>query len=219
MRRTPIKRHTPLRDRIRPGRAGLRPDPDPRPEPPPMDLAAAAEALRRRAAAEAAPPRPFAGPVPDPVAPAKKPDGAFTPATRALILDRDRRRCIRCGTAPGDQWPGLSIQHRIARGMGGTSDPLIGHPTNGITLCGSGTTGCHGWVEHHPTEAQMFGYALPSTVWPVSVPVLTFAGWQMLTADGDAWLHAAAPIGSDALNRAVTRPREGTTTHPPTSQE
>jgi hypothetical protein len=44
--------------------------------------------------------------------------------------------------------------------MGGTSSDAIGQAVNGVPLCGSGTTGCHGWTEHHPLMADLLGWRL-----------------------------------------------------------
>lgn len=54
-----------------------------------------------------------------------------------------RHRCVRCGRR-ADSW-----QHRVPEGQGGPDDAF-----NCVPLCGSGTTGCHGWVEHNRQEAR-----------------------------------------------------------------
>jgi hypothetical protein len=41
----------------------------------------------------------------------------------------------------------ISIQHRRAQGMGGTSLTETNDLANLLLLCGTGITGCHGWVE------------------------------------------------------------------------
>lgn len=67
--------------------------------------------------------------------------------------------------------------------MGGTRDTLIGHPANGIPLCGSGTTGCHGWVEAHPTDGVLFGWRLPPGLPAIGAPfwdrVYGWRAWNM----------------------------------------
>lgn len=45
--------------------------------------------------------------------------------------------------------------HRKAAGR-------IWTPSNGLHLCGSGTTGCHGFVTEHPNEARERGWSLRS---------------------------------------------------------
>lgn len=88
--------------------------------------------------------------------------------------------CVVCGT----HWS-PTTQHRIARGMGGTRDAAINRPSNLITLCGSGTTGHHGWVEHHPAFAREAGWALSRTDDPLTVPVLYPDGWFLLDDTGN----------------------------------
>lgn len=107
--------------------------------------------------------------------------GAFTDAARAAILAVTDGRCAGCGrTSP------LTCQHRRARGMGGTSRLAIGHPANGVALCGSGTTGCHGWTEHHPTLAGLLGWRLGPDEDPLAAPFwLGQYGWRRYTVADD----------------------------------
>lgn len=80
----------------------------------------------------------------------------------------------------------MSTQHRVARGMGGTRWAGINLPSNLLTLCGSGTTGCHGWVEAHPVWATAHGWSVPR--WEAdevaTVPVWTWRGWVYLERIG-----------------------------------
>lgn len=104
----------------------------------------------------------------------------FTPKTRALILQRDGG-CFMCGTTTS-----LNVHHRTARGMGGAKAAWINKASNGITLCGSGVTGCHGRVEAYRAWAESQGLivrrgvTLPAHV-PVTHPQL---GELWLTDDG-----------------------------------
>lgn len=79
----------------------------------------------------------------------------FPPAVRKLIDFRDSDnglllpyvRCQSCGRV--DLPERMSIQHRIARHMGGTSNPLISSVINGVRMCGTATSpgGCHAAAE------------------------------------------------------------------------
>lgn len=98
--------------------------------------------------------------------------------TRALIRGRDRGRCVRCGDTA------TNVHHRRNRGMGGrrhAASAAINQPGNLLSLCGSGTTGCHGWVTGHPAEARELGYALRTngTEDPTTVPVQAHDGWHL----------------------------------------
>ena len=103
--------------------------------------------------------------------------------TRLLVADRDRWRCVRCGRDLSDG--SGNIQHRRARGMGGTHDPVVNAASNLIVLCGSGVTGCHGWVETHREEARRHGWAVPQWAHPESVPVTYRDGVYLLSDDGE----------------------------------
>lgn len=116
-------------------------------------------------------------------------------ATVRLVRDRDQWRCARCAG-----WGPLSTQHRVARLMGGTSWDGINQPANLLTLCGSGTTLCHGWVESHPTWAAHHGWTVPRygllQPEPATTPVWTWRGWVLLLSSGDLELlpdHPGVP--------------------------
>lgn len=93
--------------------------------------------------------------------------GEFPERARRIIIERAGRCCERCGRYA----EGGSIHHRTPRGMGGSRDPLISTVPNGVLLCGSGTSGCHGWVETHRAEARADGWLVPRGVDPATVPV------------------------------------------------
>lgn len=108
-------------------------------------------------------------------------------ATVKIVRERDDWRCARCAG-----WGPLSTQHRVARGMGGTRWPGINLPSNLLTLCGSGTTQCHGWVEAHPTWAEAHGWSVPRWAQHAvsEVPVWTWRGWVRLHDGTDEWWPA-----------------------------
>jgi 5-methylcytosine-specific restriction protein A len=101
-----------------------------------------------------------------------------SPATRRSVLERDGS-CIRCDVAEP-----LTLQHRRARGMGGTRRPESNQPAALIVLCGSGTTGCHGWTEAHPDQARALGYRVGQLENPADVPVLWHGVRVLLDDDG-----------------------------------
>lgn len=108
---------------------------------------------------------------------------AFTPKTRELVLARDAHTCQWCGRHcyPGD----YSLQHRRARGMGGSKNPLARSAGNAVTMCGSGTTGCHGYAEQHRTESASRGFTVAQWQNPHDIPIRDFNGtWWLLREDG-----------------------------------
>lgn len=157
-------------------------------------LEAAAAALGNRERSRVAP-RPDTGPLPPVSKATRRPPSGFPPVVRQTILDRDRYACVRCGAHIDTGSHGYSLQHRIARGMGGTDDPAINRPANGIVLCGSATTGCHGRVESMAVEAARNGWAVEGWADPTSVPVKTPAGWVLLNDRGFAHPTTEPPNG------------------------
>ena len=104
--------------------------------------------------------------------------GEFSTAARAAIYEAGGGRCIGCGSAQ------VTAQHRHARGMGGSRRSDVAQAVNGLPLCGSGTTGCHGWAESHPLMAELLGWRLnrgQSTL----EPWWSREGWRRWWADGD----------------------------------
>lgn len=94
---------------------------------------------------------------------------------RALVWERSAARCERCGRAPATNW-----HHRRNRSGGG-----LWTPENGMALCGTGTTGCHGEVTVNPRISYQQGWAVRSTQDPAVVPVwIAGQGFVYLTAAG-----------------------------------
>lgn len=118
--------------------------------------------------------------------------GGFSPKTARLVFFvRDGEACVRCGR--GLRWEdrgvGWSMHHRRPRGMGGDTSSEVSSPANALTLCGSGTTGCHGWVEQHRDEAFEAGWLVPKLGElndPRDVPVMHHGVEKWLTDWGSA---------------------------------
>ena len=98
---------------------------------------------------------------------------------RTIVAERACGRCELCGaTSP------LTFAHRRSRGQGG-----LWAPSNGLRLCGSGTTGCHGWTEHEPVLADAGGWRIvghdtdPALV-PVWLNTVNGFGWWLLADEG-----------------------------------
>ncbi|MFJ5532450.1 HNH endonuclease [Streptomyces sp. NPDC093261] len=93
-----------------------------------------------------------------------------TAKVRELVWQRAEGRCERCflPITGGDH----SIHHRRPRGMGGSSDPATNSPANLLLLCGSGVTGCHGWVETHRELAYQTGLLVHRWQDPRDVPLI-----------------------------------------------
>lgn len=84
--------------------------------------------------------------------------------TRQRVLERDEHSCVRCGMSiEGSQY---SIHHRKLRSHG-----VDNSLSNLVTLCGSGTTGCHGWVHSHPGEAHTAGFIVSATETPANIMI------------------------------------------------
>ncbi len=101
--------------------------------------------------------------------------------TRNIIAARDMEGCVRCGKYCIDQ--PASIHHRKRRSQCSKNE-RDGY-ANLVLLCGTGTTGCHGWVHAHPADAQAMGYLLHAWEDPLARPVFTFRQqWEQPDADG-----------------------------------
>lgn len=106
--------------------------------------------------------------------------------TVSAVLKRDGYQCVRCGRGVrGDRGEGWSVQHRRARGSGGTLRPDANATQTLILLCGSATTLCHGWIESNRTAAEPYGWAIKSNEDPLTKPVKhSLHGWVLLNHTG-----------------------------------
>lgn len=91
----------------------------------------------------------------------RKASGGSVAQARAAVYERSNGVCELCGASRGSNW-----HHRKARSQLG-----LWTPANGLHLCGSGTTGCHGWVESHPAFSYENGWRLHTIDEPEAVPV------------------------------------------------
>lgn len=93
-------------------------------------------------------------------------------AVRKLVLDRDGMQCAACGISVTGR--PASVQHRRARGMGGTVDPSANLPSNLVLLCGSATSpgGCHLACENRDPDMRARGFWLWSWENPAETPVM-----------------------------------------------
>lgn len=83
--------------------------------------------------------------------------------TRTKVFMRAKGLCEICSKPLNQSW-GVSIHHRRPRGMGGTKRTNTNNLSNLVALCGTGTTGCHGWIESHREDAYERGYIIKSSV-------------------------------------------------------
>jgi hypothetical protein len=100
-------------------------------------------------------------------------DPAERPA-RAGVRDRSGGMCEL-------QIPGVcegratNYQHRMNQSQQGQY--AIG---SGLDVCGSGTTGCHGYIHDHPEESYRKGWSVKSWDNPLTRPVLYRGQWVVL---------------------------------------
>jgi hypothetical protein len=103
---------------------------------------------------------------------------------RVAVLDRDDHSCCRCGVSLEGSY--YSLHHRRRKGAGGSK--LLDTMANLVTLCGTGTTGCHGYIEEHRAACYTLGWLVPNGATPEAWPVLRLGSWQQ---PGDTWTAAA----------------------------
>ncbi len=91
----------------------------------------------------------------------------FDQHTVDAILARDGYDCAMCGGGiHGVRGVDYSIHHRLLKSRGGD-----GRPSNGVTLCGHGTSGCHGLVHANVAWAEEQGWMVKSHEDPVLKPI------------------------------------------------
>jgi hypothetical protein len=93
---------------------------------------------------------------------------------RRLVRERSGDVCEVCGASRA-----TNFQHRVNRSQGGQWSA-----SNGLHVCGSGTTGCHGRIHHSPEEAYALGWSVKGAFDPAETPVRTCYGWVLLDDEG-----------------------------------
>lgn len=94
---------------------------------------------------------------------------------RRLVEARSHGLCEVCARVPATNW-----HHRLNASQGGAWDA-----SNGLHVCGSGTTGCHGHIGLNRAVAYERGWSVRSTADPAATPVwLAGLGWSLLLPDG-----------------------------------
>jgi len=101
---------------------------------------------------------------------------------RQLVRERSGGICEVCGSARA-----TNFQHRKNRSQGGAWSAA-----NGLDVCGSGTTGCHGYMHAHPAESYERGWSVRSGEDPAEVPVQTALGLVLLDDEG-GWMAVDEP--------------------------
>jgi len=75
------------------------------------------------------------------------------------------------------------MHHRKKRSQGGTWTPECI-----VAVCGTGTTGCHGWIESNPAESDLSGFHVRPWEDPATKPVLIHGMFWFLL--GEEYIHA-----------------------------
>lgn len=82
--------------------------------------------------------------------------------TRMKVFHRDHGRCFICGRTLSAS--AFNLHHRRMRSHAWEGLNL---PSNLITVCGSGTMGCHARIHAHPKESYVKdGWSAPTTITP-----------------------------------------------------
>lgn len=119
----------------------------------------------------------------------------FTPRVRNLVRIRAGSGeacdavCEACGIWLGEH--GGQVQHVVARGMGGTSNPVLKTAANGALLCGTAQSGHHGQAERRDPEMRNRGFWLPQGSDPRLVPMILFGGIEVWRSEDGRYLYEA----------------------------
>ena len=103
--------------------------------------------------------------------------------TRFAVLARALYKCERC-SRDFLGYP-VSVHHRRPRMMGGSKNEMLHEMANLIVLCGTGTSGCHGWVESNRAKARELGYLIQKIESAEDIPFQDETGlWWKIHNDG-----------------------------------
>lgn len=149
---------------------------------------------------------------PKPAPRRKKAPAVPSRTVRSDVIARDGSYCQWCGRY-AQPVPGFySLQHRRARGAGGTNRLDANGMANLVFVCGTATTGCHEFIESHPAEAAARGFRISQGESPSEIPIrcrnpISGLSWHLLDDDGnkpfmtiadaESVLRARGILGSD----------------------
>lgn len=111
---------------------------------------------------------------------------AFTGDVKALIYQRAKGRCDRCGLPTGDA---MHFHHRTPRRAGGSSREDLGLPSNGLLL----HPNCHDFIESRRKVAAQLGFIVGYGSLPNLTPVMLWNGWANLHDDGTLTMLPGPP--------------------------
>lgn len=108
--------------------------------------------------------------------------------TVQLVLRRDDWKCAGCGDPiVGRRGIEYSIHHRKRRSQG-----VDNGAANLVTLCGHGTSGCHGHAHSEIAAARLSGMLLRSTENPAEMPMEHAIHGHVLLLDDGTWQRVEA---------------------------
>jgi 5-methylcytosine-specific restriction protein A len=114
--------------------------------------------------------------------------------TRAGNGDPDNARCECCGCFLGRREG--QVQHRLARGSGGSGNPVVASLANAALLCGTAQTLCHGDAESRDPARDMeaTGFVIRHGAGPAFDPrYVPIALSSQFGSGMTVWLSEAAP--------------------------
>lgn len=114
---------------------------------------------------------------------------------RRQVIARDLSKCQWCGRHVRTESGWYSLQHRRARGMGGSRDAVTNQAGNLVLVCGTGTTECHGEIEGNPAQAIARGFRIAAGATPSRVALMDWTGREWLLQD-DGTKTPAPPADS-----------------------
>lgn len=126
----------------------------------------------------------------------------FSPAVKRAVRvragngDPGAACCEACAVHLGEH--GGEVQHRVARGMGGTSNPVLDSIVNAALLCGAAAlrTGCHARAEARNADMHERGFWLRRGEDPAAVPIKTASPlgfWVTVWLDADGGYSTVTP--------------------------
>jgi hypothetical protein len=112
-------------------------------------------------------------------------------SVRELVDERDDWHCACCGNSVYGR--PYSRQHRVAKGMGGTSEAWKNRPSNIVLLCGSATSpnGCHLACEQRDERMHELGFWLHSSQRPALEPIAHARYGLVYLLDAEPWFMPA----------------------------
>lgn len=123
---------------------------------------------------------------------------------RAIVRERSGGNCE---TQIKGQCLGRATNYQHRKNKSQCSKAELWLSSNGLHVCGTGTTGCHGYIHANPAKSYSYGWSCRQALDPRQMPVERRGVWVHL--DDDGGVEPVSDVGLVELSQLLGYGVEG----------